>query len=105
MTVTINPKEEIKLTFFPSSLVQEVIQNVYCILQTPYCSVPCYREFGVKNEYLHRPINVAKSAFVSAIVEAIGEFEPRAQVNRVTFDVDVNDPGHLIPNVEVTISE
>ena len=105
MTVTINPKEEIKLTFFPSTLVQEVIQNVYCILQTPYCSVPCYREFGVKNEYLHRPINVAKSAFVSAIVEAIGEFEPRAQVNRVTFDVDVNDPGHLIPNVEVTIYE
>ncbi len=105
MNVVINPSEDITLSLAPTSTLQEIIQNVLCILNTPLMSVPCYREFGVKNNYLHRPITVAQSAYASAIASAISEFEPRAIVDRVTFTVDPNHPDRLKPTVEVTINE
>ena len=105
MRVKIKPDESIKLTLAPSNTTEEIIQNIYCILKTPIRTVPFYREFGVRNDYLHRPIPASQSAFTAAIVNAISEFEPRAQVTRVTFDIDVNNPGYLIPTVEVTFLE
>lgn len=83
--------------------VEEILQNVSTILSTPKGSVPLDREFGVDISFLDRPIQVAKVMIVSAVTEAIEEFEPRAKVERVTVAIDEMEPGRLIPTVEVSI--
>lgn len=93
------------LTFFPANRVEEIVQNIYCVLGTQRGSVPCYREFGVSSDWLHRPINVAQSAYAVALTQAIRTYEPRAKVERVRFEADGQHPDHLYPVLEVTINE
>lgn len=49
-----------------------------------------------------KPIPAAQSILISEVLEAIEEFEPRAEVENVTFELGER-PGTLIPIVEVKI--
>lgn len=83
--------------------VKSVIQNIAIILSTPKGTCPQYRDFGLDQSFLDKPIPVARTLMYSKIKEAVEEFEPRAEVVNVTFDVDPAIPGKLIPTVEVNI--
>lgn len=101
----IDTSQGIDLTLIPDGVEKEILQNIYCILNTPKGSVPCYRDFGVDNSYLHRPMNAAQAAYMVAISEAITRFEPRVTINRITFRNDPVKPDTLYPVLEVTFLE
>lgn len=85
--------------------VTAVLQNVATILGTPKGSVPLYREFGINDRMVDRPLPVAAAMLRSEIIETVEEFEPRAQVVKVVIEQDETDPGRLVPTVEVKIVE
>lgn len=85
--------------------VTAVLQNVAAILGTPKGSVPLYREFGISDRMVDRPIPVAMAMLQTEVIEAVETFEPRAQVVKVTIEQDQMDPGRLVPTVEVNIVE
>jgi len=89
----------------PTSVVDEVLQNVGIILNTSVGSVPGYREFGLNMEYLHAPVNVAETMFVLALNTALRQFEPRAFLNKVKFVEDINKAGKVSVDLEVEINE
>lgn len=80
-----------------------VLQNVALILSTAKGSAPLYREFGIDTSVVDRPAPVAKVLMLTAVREAIEQYEPRAEVLGVTFQQDKDDPGILIPTVEIDI--
>lgn len=80
-----------------------VLQNIALILATPKGSAPFYREFGISNEFLDKPVPVAKAMMISEVREAVEEWEPRAAVMNVRFSEDAAEPGRLVPVVEVEI--
>ena len=41
--------------------IRSILQNVSIILRTRRGSCPMYREFGIPQDYLHKPTTVAKS--------------------------------------------
>ena len=84
--------------------VNAVLQNIALILATPKGSVPFYRDFGISNEFLDKPMPVAKVMMISEVREAIETWEPRAKVIDIGFSEDVLEPGKLVPVVEVEIS-
>lgn len=57
---------------------------------------------GWQQRFLDKPIPAAQSILISEVLEAIEEFEPRAEVENVTFELG-DRPGTLIPIVEVKI--
>lgn len=83
--------------------VNAVLQNIALILATPKGSVPFYRDFGISNEFLDKPMPVAKVMMIGEVREAIETWEPRAAVRNVSFAQDPLEPGKLIPAVEVEI--
>jgi len=83
--------------------VKSVLQNVAIILATRQGTCPGYRDFGLPQKFLDKPIPVAKPMMYSEIKEAIEEYEPRAEVVNITFAEDINALGKLIPTVEVEI--
>lgn len=85
--------------------VSAVLQNIAIILATRQGSVPLYREFGLTQEFVDKPLPVAKTLLFSEIREAIERFEPRASVIGITFETPKGSPGVLIPIVEVNIIE
>ncbi len=84
--------------------LSSVLQNVSIILNTRQGTCPFFRDFGLTQEYIGRPINIAKNLLVSEIKEAIEIFEPRARVLEVFFDGDASQPEYLMPIVEVEIN-
>lgn len=83
--------------------VAGILRNIATILGTTKGSVPLYRDFGIPNTAVDRPIQIAKTLLYAPVKEAVEFYEPRAEVKNVTFRVDPNDPGRLIPTVEINI--
>lgn len=90
--------------FAPESATAEVLQNVRTILNTRVGTVPLARDFGISWEHVDMPMPVAQSIMQGVVIDAIEEFEPRARVEKVTFDGDGAD-GILRPTVIVSIRE
>lgn len=90
--------------FAPETTTAEILQNVRTILNTRIGTVPLARNLGVSWEYVDLPLSVAKSVMQGAVIDAIEEFEPRARVDKVTFDADGED-GILRPVVTISITE
>lgn len=64
---------------------REIIRNVEMIMATPLGSSPLYREFGVDTSMLDKPLDVARSLYAVAVMEAVDTWEPRARVEQVTL--------------------
>ena len=90
--------------FAPESATAEVLQNVRTILNTRIGTVPLARNFGISWEHVDMPMPVARSIMQGVVIDAIEEFEPRARVEKVTFDGDGAD-GILRPTVTISIRE
>lgn len=86
----------------PESVVEEVLQNVAMIVSTPKFSVPLDRGLGLAQRFLDKPIATAQSILISEVLDAVEEYEPRAEVKNVTFELG-DTPGVLIPVLEVNI--
>lgn len=93
-----------KINLAPESLVEEVLQNVAVILSTAQYSVPLARRLGLPMRFLDKPLPVAQAMLVAEVNEAIKEQEPRATVVETKFELDEENPGKLIPIVEVEIN-
>ena len=64
---------------------REIIRNVEMIMATPVGSSPLYRDFGVDNSMLDKPLDVARSLYAVAVMEAVDRWEPRARAEQVTL--------------------
>lgn len=83
--------------------VASVIQNIAVLLATRKGDVPLYRDFGLSQTFVDKPIPVARVLLYAEIKEAVELYEPRAEVVDITFQEDRSAPGRLIPTVEVEI--
>ena len=103
MTYQVNAVDMKKLRLLENNTIASVLQNIAIILSTPRGSVPMYREFGLPQDFLDKPMPVAKVMLISALKETIERWEPRAEFVGVTFAGNASNPGELDPTVEVKI--
>lgn len=88
--------------FAPSTVEEEIIQNVATILSTLRYTVPFDRGFGVNPTYLDDPMPAGRARVTADVIRAIQRYEPRCKVESVVFDADQGE-GVLIPKVRVSI--
>lgn len=91
------------IKFFPDTLAEEILQNVYTIITTQKFSVPLDREFGISATMLDSPINTSISVLKAEIVQAVRKFEPRARITKIDFDETLD--GKLFLRLKVAINE
>ena len=104
MSYQVNAYGLSKIRLNETDTVASVLQNVAIILRTWQNSIPMHRGLGLSGQFVDKPIPAAKPLLVAEITDAISEYEPRAVVVGVTFAIDENIPGKLIPTVEVEIN-
>ena len=87
--------------------MEEIIQNVGTIMDTPKGTVPLDRTFGVEGRFLDKPERVAQAMYVAEIVSEVEKLEPRVKVTRVQWREDPQgaQDGKLIPVVRIRIRE
>lgn len=100
MNLDINNKLD-KINFAPSTIQEEIIQNIKTILGTTKFQVPLDRNFGLSAEALDQPMPIAMAKISGEIVEAVLNYEPRANIKQVFFSGD--DDGKLIPTVRIEL--
>ena len=105
MTYTLDFTYENELILQPKTQEEEVLQNLYCLMNTVIAEVPCYRNFGLDKRYLAAPMNLAKTMFVSAIAEALNNFFQGLRLDRVDFAFDNDNPDSLGCRIEVSDNE
>lgn len=103
MKYTVSERDLSEIRLNEQDVVSSVLQNVAIILKTRQGTVPLYRDFGLSMDYIDKPINVAKTLIAADIDEALSRYEPRASLVDVSFEEDEDNPGRLIPTVEVEI--
>lgn len=102
--LTVNPDP---INFMPSTVAEEVIQNIRTLLNTTRGSVPMDRDFGV-NFPLDEPLPGARQKLNVEIIDAIEKYEPRARVIKVRWSPNAgstNGEGSLAPTVQIRIQD
>ena len=97
-TLTFNPKN---INFAPATVLEEVYQNINTILNTYRFSVPLFREFGLKSEFIDKPMNLLTPIYVKEIVETVEKFEPRVTVEEVKMKAEMD--GKVYPTIIFTL--
>ena len=93
--IIIRASEKRPLTLAPETEEEAKVQELWILLCTVLGECPFYRDFGVSNDYLHMPVDAAKTAMTVAIIEAFRKFEPDVEIVSITLnngtEVDLND--------------
>lgn len=92
-----------KINLEPKTIEEEVLQNVITLISTPKYNVPLNRDFGLAQRFVDMSLPTAKAIFISEIFDAIEEYEPRAELVKITFEQDKEMSGKIIPYLEVNI--
>ena len=108
--LTIRGIDTTKINWFPSTVIEEIIQNVAVLMTTIEGTVPLDRNFGISASIIDEPHPRAMIELSVHIVHAVQEFEPRVQVLEVGFTpIEVEAitsaalDGKLYPEVVVRI--
>lgn len=91
------------IDFAPANEYAEILQNIRTILSTPIHSVPLDRAFGIDVACIDMPLPVAKANIGQKIVKAIRQYEPRAEITKISWEADQD--GVLKPKVQVRIND
>ncbi len=102
MAYTVSAADERGISFQPESVVEEVLQNVWFILNTLEYDCPLARGLGLSPEFIDRPIETAQALSVADVFDKIERFEPRAEVLEVNFESSHAD-GRIYATAEVNI--
>ena len=105
MTYTLDFTYANPLTLDPKTPQDEMLQNLYCLLNTTIAEVPCYREYGIDKGFLHAPANVARTKLVAAVAEALNKYFPELTLVQVNFDYEGEAPDIMKCRIEVTDNE
>lgn len=92
-----------EINFAPQSPLEEVLQNVATIISTPKFTVPLDRNLGLSQRFIDVPMSTAQAVFIAEVIDAIADYEPRAEILSVTFEQNESVPGRLLPVVEVDL--
>ncbi|WP_068783206.1 GPW/gp25 family protein [Paenibacillus phocaensis] len=83
--------------------VDEVVQNVFTLLNTNIYEVAYERTMGLPGNLADMPLDEAIPATISRIYSLIEEFEPRAEVISVNFLGVSEEDGSLIFEVVIDV--
>lgn len=75
-----------EISFTPSTVAEEIIQNVRTLLTTRKGSVPMDRALGISADIVDMPIGVAQAKLSAEIVGAVNQYEPRANVQKILYE-------------------
>lgn len=98
-------EEEKDYFLTPTTLAEEVLQNVRFIVKTRKGSVPLFRDFGVDWNFLDRPIAEARLMAIPDIISEIQTREPRAEIVDISYKGTNAEDGKIKLKLTIRVKE
>lgn len=102
MAYIIEGIEKKDINFAPETESEEILQNVWVILNTIEYDCPLARGLGLSAAFIDRSTEMAKALCIADIYDKIEKNEPRAKIQNVSFGEN-NNIGKVFARVEVEI--
>lgn len=90
------------MNLFETDENAEIRRNVEFLLSTYKYSCPMYRNFGLAAAFIDKPNRQAESIARDEIEQAIKEYEPRAEIDEISFTYE---NGKMYPVVKLKGAE
>lgn len=74
--------------YLSAGIVAEIKRNVTALIETPEGTCPGDRSYGIPQDFIGLPINVAKNQAALAVIDKLELYEPRAELREVTIEGD-----------------
>lgn len=103
-TVNLNEKAA-AINFAPSSVIEEVIQNVRNICLNVKGSIPYQRDMGFDENIVDLPNDKAVMIFQIDIIKQLKKYEPRAKIKQFDYSGSNVLEGILTPTLIIEIDE
>lgn len=103
MIYTLKSDEPYSVSLCENDEIKSVLQNLSLLFATKKGTIPMYRNYGLKMDFIDRPQNVAEVLLLEDITEAVEEFEPRAKVIAATIEYSGSGELAVIAKVEINI--
>ena len=101
MSYTIRSGSKPILSLAENDLTQSILQNLFLLLETRKGTIPMYRNFGLSQSFLDKPLAVATALATAEIREAVETYEPRATLLDVQVEAKPNGNVSIILEVEI----
>lgn len=82
---------------YEASELSDINRNLNMLYSTQEGTAPLDRKFGINQNYVSYPTEIAKTMFTLEVIEKTTTYEPRVKVKEVTFTEDTN--GLIKPNI------
>ncbi len=86
------------MNLFETDENAEIRRNVVFLLSTYKYSCPMYRNFGLAAIFIDKPNSRAESIARDEIEQAIKEYEPRAEIDEISFTYE---DGKMMPKIKL----
>ena len=91
----------IKVTFdYSDGEADDIKRCLETLYQTPEGTCPLDRDFGLSQELVGLPLDVAQNEFALEIIEKTERYEPRASIKDILFEM--NEEGIMQAEVLLT---
>lgn len=91
----------IKVTFdYSDGEAADIKRCLETLYQTPEGTCPLDREFGLSQDLVGLPLDVAQNEFALEIIEKTEKYEPRASIKDILFEM--NEEGIMQAEVLLT---
>jgi len=77
-------------------MLEEIFQNINTILGTYKFSVPLFRGFGFKAEFIDKPMSILHPLYVREVVETVEKYEERVIVEEVKMTAEIDGTAYPI---------
>ena len=103
MELQISTAGEVKpIDFSPKTEIDEIVQNVLCILRTTKFTVPLDREFGIDVGIIDAPLSPRFRARVySDILDNIRKYEPRVSLREIDITSNAEGKAEVVATIRI----
>ena len=93
----------INFNYLKATVLEEVQRNLLLLYETAEGTCPGDRRFGLNQEFVDCPINVAENLFALELIEKTGIYEERAEIIDISYEHAKN--GNLTPRINICLKD
>lgn len=93
----------INFNYLKATVLEEVQRNLLLLYETAEGTCPGDRSFGLNQDFVDRPISIAKNLFALEVTEKTEIYENRAEIINISYEQAEN--GNLTPKITIKLKD
>lgn len=91
------------MNYWEMTTEERTIDSAKNLISLGFGDVPLNRQLGISRNFIHKPINIAKSMFVAEVYRNLETYAPNVLIRNISLTNDLNEKGEVKYNLDLEI--